>query len=148
MIEITIAIVLVVALALLEIMDRYSTETLLNLNVLWHENSGYRKGLEELRLNMNPLNAEKNLWVRAVIKRYGIHRGLTYASWLACVVLGYLMGAIMYGTITQRLTVGHLATYAMITFFMLGLIFRQFIEAVSQKRRLKKIRNDEEKYNF
>ena len=148
MIETTIAIVLVVALALLEIMDRYSTETLLNLNVLWHENSGYRKGLEELRLKTNPLNAEKNLWVRALIKRYGIHRGLTHASWITCIVLGYLMGAIMFGTISQRLDAGHLAIYAMITFFMLGLIFRQFIEAVSQKRGLKKIRNDEEEYNF
>ena len=148
MIEITIAIVLVVALAILGIMDRYSTETLLNLNVLWHENSGYRKGLEELRLKTNPLNAEKNLWVRALIKKYGIHKGLTYASWIACIVLGYLMGAIMYGAITQRLTIGHLTIYAMITFFMLGLIFKQFIEAVSQKRRFKKIRKDEEEYNF
>lgn len=148
MIEVTIAIVLVVALALLEIMDRYSTETLLNFEVLWHENKKHREQVEKFRLKQHPLNAEKNLWVRALIKKYGIHRGLTYASWIACIVLGYLMGAIMFGAISQRLTIGNLVIYAMITFFMLGLIFRQFLDALTQKRRLKKIRNDKEEYNF
>lgn len=139
MIELTIAIVLVVALALLEIMDRYSTETLLNLEVLWHKDSNYRENLEELRLKNNPLNSEKNLWVQALIKKYGIHKGLTYASGITCIVLGYLMGAIIFGALSQRLDVGHLTIYAMIVFFMLGLIFKQFLEAMSQKRRWKKI---------
>lgn len=139
MIELTIAIVLVVALALLEIMDRYSTETLLNLEVLWHKNKVYREKVEEYRLKQHPLNSEKNLWVRALMKKYGIHKGLVYASGITCIVLGYLMGAIMYGAVSQRLDVGHLTIYAMIIFFMLGLIFKQFIEAMSQKRRWKKI---------
>lgn len=139
MIELTIAIVLVVALALLEIMDRYSTETLLNLKVLWHNDSIYRKKLEEFKLDYHPLNAEKNLWVRVLIKKYGIHKGLTYASLIACTFLGFLMGIIIDGVATQRLIIGDLVVHAMIIFFMLGLIFHQFLDAVMEKRRWRKI---------
>jgi len=139
MIELTIAIVLVVALLMLEIMDRYSTETLLNLEVLWHEDKDYREKVEEDRLKQHPLNSEKNLWVRAIIKKYGIHKGLTLASGIAFVFIGYLSGAIIYGVTTQHLALQHLTMYAMVTFFFLGLIFKQFLEAITRKRRWRKI---------
>ena len=135
-------LLLTLALVTLHILDQYSTRTLLNIEVLWHDNPEMREKMNEQRLKRNPLHLEQNRWVRYLVKRYGVHKGLNIASVIAiilfCIFIGTLIDLLQKGLIGSH----ELTFYGLGISFVLGFIFHQFANAVGRKRELNKLKND------
>ena len=139
---ITVVPILIIALFTMHILDRYSTETLLNIEVLWHDNSIVREKLTESKLKEDPLDCEKNRLVRKLIKKYGVHRGLWYASFITVALIGFLSG-LLYSKVDAGLcTFAELLVWFALIFFLLGFVSHQFAIALGARKRLKKVMNE------
>ena len=139
---ITVVIILIIALFTMHILDRYSTETLLNIEVLWHDNSIVREKLIESKLNEDPLDCEKNRLVRKLIKKYGIHRGLKYATFITIAFFAFVSGSLYSKVEAGLCTFAELLVWFALIFFLLGFVSHQFANALGARKRLKKVKKD------
>ena len=131
--------ILIIALFTMHILDRYSTETLLNIEVMWHDNPLVREKMTQSKLKENPLDCEKNRLVRKLIKKYGIHRGLSYATFVTVAFFAFVSGSLYSKVGAGLCTFAELLMWFTLVFFLLGFVSHQFADALGARKRLKMV---------
>ena len=132
---------LVVVFAILHVMDRFSTETLLGIEKVYQEDVYIRNKLNEYRQSRDILKLESNRIARFFMRKFGIHKGL----WIMTLFVFIPMVSLLFMSIYQR------GEYSiaddMIVFvvaFMGGLLTHQTLTALHARKVLKKIKKERE----
>lgn len=132
---------LVVAFAILHVMDRFSTETLLNIEKTYQNDSYIRNKLNEDRLHRDILLLEKNKIARFFMRKFGIHIGLWIMSIFVFIPMVSLLVFSAYArteySVTDDLVVFVIA-------FIAGVLTHQTGCAISARKTLKKIKKERE----
>jgi len=129
----------------MHILDRYSTETLLNIEVLWHNNQAVREKWTELKLKDDPLDCEENRFVRKLIKKYGIHRGLSYMTFITVAVFAFIGSSLYHKAEAGLFHHTEALVWCSIVAFLLGLITHQFVNALKSKKHINEVKKELEK---
>lgn len=132
---------LVAAFAILHVMDRFSTETLLNVEKVYQNDSYIRSKLNEERLHRDVLLLEKNRIARFFMRKFGVHNGLWMMSIFVFIPMVTLLIVSTYArgaySVTDDIVVFVVA-------FMAGILVHQTGCAVGVRKTLNKIKKERE----
>lgn len=132
---------LIAVFAILHVMDRFSTETLLGIEKVYQEDAYVRNKLNEYRQSRDILKLESNQIARFFMRKFGIHKGL----WIMTLFVFIPMVCLLFMSIYSRTE--YSVADDMIVFvvaFMGGLLTHQTITALHARKVLKKIKKERE----
>ena len=132
---------LVAVFAILHVMDRFSTETLLGVEKAYQEDAYVRNKLNEYRQSRDVLKLESNRIARFFMRKFGIHKGL----WIMTLFVFIPMVSLLVMSIYNRTE--YSVADDMIVFvvaFMGGLLTHQTLTALHARKILKKIKKERE----
>jgi uncharacterized membrane protein YhaH (DUF805 family) len=130
---------LMAVFAVLHVMDRFSTETLLGIEKAYQNDEYVRTKLNENRLSRDVLELEKNKIARILMRKFGVHNGL----WLMTVFVFIPMVSLLFLSIMNRTTYSAADDMIVVILaFMAGLLTHQTGTALYGRKVLRKIEKE------
>lgn len=120
-------------------MDRFSTETLLDIEKAYQNDEYIRTKLNENRLSRDVLELEKNRIARVLMRKFGVHNGL----WLMTAFVFMPMVSLLFVSIVHHTTYSVADDMIVVILaFMAGLLTHQMGTALYGRKVLRKIEKE------